>query len=131
TSHPPRRSTNDILFPLPTEKYTILPRRSLTWDRLHHLRRLRSSLPMSCPLHHRRHARAPLPRRALGAAQRKIPRAEVRRPAVVAEEHHQRVLRHALLVQRPQHAADVVVFGVDHGAIPAPPFIFDRRVLVD
>jgi len=29
--------------------------------------------------------------------------------SLVAEEHHQRVLRHALLFQRLQHAADVVV----------------------
>ena len=33
-------------------------------DRLHHLRRLRSRLPMSWPLHHRRHARARIRRLA-------------------------------------------------------------------
>ena len=104
----------------------------------------RAGLDVSGPAGERDHARAALVKRALALAVRPVVAGHdhlrlvalarehrVARAAVVAVEDDQRVLAQLLLVERLEHAPDLLVHRVDHGGVGAPARLGDVLVLVE
>ena len=81
------------------------------------------------PAHHEGHSHAAFPEDPFLPVQWRVPRGVlIQRPAVVADEYHQRLFGQLRLLGRVQNLADIHVQAVNHGTVRPPAFVRDVRV---